>query len=143
MRGKITRFFKNSSEENQLIEELFFAEDSPLTVEGLLKRGNYKFGVDQTGDAYAKYSVSSGIYSVSGNIDKDGNLFGVSVSLGASVKLSGVELGLKVDLGKIVPFTARQFNDFVATNSGLSGNAYRALQNRQQVLDSAIDGASR
>ena len=102
------------------------------------KKGQYKFGVDQSGDAFAAYSLRSGIYSVSGNIDKDGRLFGVSVSVGGSLKVSGVDLGVKVNLVKLVPFTARQFNDFVGENSGLSGEAFRAIQNRESVLNSAI-----
>jgi hypothetical protein len=141
--GKLLRYIKNNSETNQLIEDLFFAEDAPLTIEGLLKNGNYKFGVDQTGDVYGKYSVSSGIYSISGSINKDGRLFDVSVSAGGSLKLSNVELGLKVDLGKVAPFAARQFSEFIAKNSGLSGQAYRLLQNRNQLIDAAVEDATR
>jgi len=135
--GKLRRWLNNTAEENQILNDLFFAEDSPLTVEGLFYKGNYKVGGDLTADGYMKYSRSHGIYSISGNIDKDGRLFALSVSVGASVKVSGVEVGVKLDVGRMPTYVARHFQNFVTTNSGLTGNVARSIQSRQSVLDAA------
>jgi hypothetical protein len=136
--GFLVRYASNSREENRLIQELFFNEDSPIRLEAVVKNGNFSYGVNDDGEPIAKVSASAGLYSVSGTIGVDGSVTGVSVTFGGDVlKVAGVNLGVKVDLEQLAPFVADQFGEFVLNNDGLSGRAADAIRDRTRVLDEA------
>lgn len=137
--GKFLRQLINSPEVNEAVDQLFFAEDAPISIEMLLARGSLKSGIDGTGDVYSKFSAKVGIYSVSGNVGKDGELFDVSVSVGVTVKFSNAELGVKVDVNKFANVAAKGIAygavKGVSSNSGYSGRAYNLLQNRDEYIN--------
>lgn len=142
-RDKFYRMARNPTEANRFVDRLMFSNDSPLTLEFLLKAGTFtRVAADAfDGDVYGKFSYKWRNFSVSANVMKDGEMLDWSFSMSGSAGFSfdKIQLGYGINLKKIVPFLGRQVGlEFIEAN-GAAVRGVRALSGKTRTALSEED----